>query len=305
MLMGGIGFFDSGVGGLSVLFACREILHGRPVYYYGDNARAPYGNRSLIDLRAYVREAFDLFEKLQVEVAVVACNTVTALLIEELRESYPFPVVGMEPALKPAMESYSCDIGRRVLLLATKATCESERLKDLIARMKAEYQNVEVLVEPCLTLAERIEEMCLQEEGMDSCLSELPKIEADAVVLGCTHYSLIKREISGFYKARVFDGNDAVARRLSTMLRSGWGKGEIAEANERKNGEVMGFDHFCHFLTLLSSLRGFFGKKKKKGRRFRLRKNCVCFTCKNVAILYFMGSGRVQNRQFCERMFGF
>ena len=102
MQRGGIAFFDSGVGGLSVLSACRKSVGGLPIYYYGDNARAPYGNRNIEEIRAYTHEAFFLFERLGVAAVVVACNTVTAVMIEELRAVYPFPIIGIEPAVLPA-----------------------------------------------------------------------------------------------------------------------------------------------------------------------------------------------------------
>lgn len=94
---GGIGFFDSGLGGLTVLSACLDGL-GLPVCYYGDNARAPYGGLPEEKILAYAEEAFDAFSALRVRAAVIACNTVTAVCADRLREKYPFPVVGAEPA---------------------------------------------------------------------------------------------------------------------------------------------------------------------------------------------------------------
>lgn len=332
MLKRGIGFFDSGLGGLSVLLACREAVRGFPVYYYGDNLHAPYGNRTIYEIRAYVHEAFDFFEKMQVRAVVVACNTVTALMIEELRGRYSFPIIGVEPAVLPAIGE-----GGRVLVLATKATCQSARLANLIHRAKAVNPSVEIHIEPCLNLAFRIEEGA---GGREIDLrGELPEVETDNVVLGCTHYWFVKDQIADFYQAKVFDGNTAVANRLNVILRNGMSEklcgenekramsveveeddvnvmrnkkglkigGDNANLEKEENGwgEVAKIDHFRHFLSLLSSLSFFLRKKEGKQNGFRLRKNASFQKIKNVEILYFIGSGRTFNRQFCERMFGF
>lgn len=319
VLTGGVGFFDSGVGGLSVLAGCQDVLGCLPVYYYGDNARAPYGNRTNIELRAYVREAFSMFEKLRVRAVVVACNTVTALLLDELRRRYEFPIIGIEPAVKPAAK-----LGGRVLVLATKATCESERLQGLLKQMKEKYPNVEFFIHPCLSLAGKIEQEYLQVAVRQSgagCVAmdrmgwewELPSVEVDAVVLGCTHYSLIKKEIANFYSVPVFDGNEGVKKQLEKVLTSGGadvvknGRGIVENKSkilERKIEENGGVDHFWGFLPLLSNLPWFLPLKNEKKRVFRLRKSSLFEKIKNSRILYFMGSGRSKNRQFYERMFG-
>ena len=211
MQRGGIAFFDSGVGGLSVLASCLKSVGGYPVYYYGDNGRAPYGNRPYNEVRAYVREAFNFFCLLQPVAVVVACNTVTALMIEELRENFPFPIIGIEPAVLPAARE-----GERVLVLATKATVESQRLKNLIKQAKKAYPKISVTVAACLNLACLVEEG-IEREGVDF-QREFPRVDADCVVLGCTHYSFLRERIRDFYGAKVFDGNEGVAGRLGRIL---------------------------------------------------------------------------------------
>ena len=135
---GGIGFFDSGVGGLTVLSACLEKLSAsgvfRPVLYYGDNARAPYGGREEGEIAAFAEEAFSLFDDLRVSAAVIACNTVTAVCAERLRRKYPFPVVGAEPAVRPAARA-----GGEIFVLVTPATAKSVRLLSLCARTEGSF----------------------------------------------------------------------------------------------------------------------------------------------------------------------
>ena len=292
MERGGIAFFDSGVGGLSVLSACLKSVCGLPVYYYGDNARAPYGNRNIENIRAYVHEAFSLFQRLGVRVAVVACNTVTALMIDELRAAYPFPIVGIEPAVLPAARK-----GGRVLVLATKATAESARLRRLIAVAERRFSGVQIQVVPCAHLAEEIEKAC-QSDGLSPKFS-FPRVETDRVVLGCTHYSLIKKRIEKFYGAEVFDGNEAVANRLRQVV-----------AEEEKSREIFGKNsppiiRFCPSKKSLRGLLFFVEKRRRKGWGFLLKKEACFWKVKNAQSLYFLGSGRVVNRQFYERMFAF
>ena len=133
---GGIAFFDSGIGGLTVLAECQKYIKSNIFYYYGDNARAPYGNLSSAVVQSYVKEAFDLFADLQVKAAVVACNTVTALCVESLRNHYAFPIIGAEPAITLAARQTEGE----VLILATKGTLESERFRLLCQKTEHTLQ---------------------------------------------------------------------------------------------------------------------------------------------------------------------
>ena len=101
---GGIAFFDSGIGGMTVLSACEKQINNEIFYYYGDNFHAPYGNLPIYKIKKYVHKAFKLFESLQVKAVVIACNTVTAVCIDELRRKYTFPIIGVEPALMKALQ---------------------------------------------------------------------------------------------------------------------------------------------------------------------------------------------------------
>ena len=288
MFCGGIAFFDSGVGGLSVLRACEKYACGRPIYYYGDNDRAPYGNLSIKCIRAYAHEAFQMFQRLNVSVAVVACNTVTALLIEELRARYPFPIIGIEPSLLPALKKH-----RRALVLATNATARSERFQALLSRSLAQNPGATVLVAGCSQLAGEIERMTKGEPVQIERL--LPKENVDAVVLGCTHYSLIAERIASFYGAEVFDGNQGVAARLSAILKEGK---LLSKADEKYRSER-------GFFSKLSSVT-FLKRKISRKKRLKLsKKHRSQIKVKNVQTLYFLGSGRLLNREFYERMFAF
>ena len=208
---GGVAFFDSGIGGLTVFAECRKRLKNLTFYYYGDNLRAPYGNLPFEQIYAYVDEAFQTFEKLQVKAAVIACNTATAVCIERLRKKYSFPILGAEPAILPAAKR-----GGKVLILSTCATAKSERFLRLCERAKQAYPNAELVLAPCPNLAETIERNVLETSFLYH--SFLPKETPSAVVLGCTHYIYIKNQIQAFYHCPVFDGNEGIANRLFSIL---------------------------------------------------------------------------------------
>ena len=203
-----VGIFDSGIGGLTVLNACIARVPYARYFYYGDNLRAPYGNRSEDEILSFTKEACDYFLKIGVDAVVIACNTATACALGELRRSYPFPVIGMEPAIKPAAER--C---KKVLVLATEKTVESARLKVLLSR----FPDCDFTVHACLSLAGAIEKFYTKGERF-LLSSHLPDGQFDGVVLGCSHYSYFARQILARYHAPVFDGNKGVAKRLEQVL---------------------------------------------------------------------------------------
>ena len=287
MMNGGIGFFDSGAGGLTVLADCLKYLGGGAVYYYGDNARAPYGNLPRSVMKKYVLEAFDTFAALKASAAVVACNTVTALFIEELRKKYPFPIVGVEPAVFPAAKR-----GGDVFVLSTRATFESDRLLSLCARARAAYPAAKIACYPCDGLAGAVESL-LRGEANDW-RKYLPAGAPTAVVLGCTHYIYLKEEISRHYRCDALDGNEAVAKRLKFLL----------ENRERQPlGKNFAFlkPLATTFLKKGANCRLFLQKNRKNLRRISPKHRKI----KNALNLYFLGSGRILNLKIHERMFGF
>lgn len=206
-----VGVFDSGVGGLTVLAACVRRLPAARFFYYGDNAHAPYGSRPPEEIARLVRRGLSRLAARGIDAAVLACNTATAVCAEQMRAEFPFPVVGMEPAVSPAAK-----VCRRVLVLATPRTAESERLHALIGRFPACSFRVAALPD----LAGAIERHF--RDGETLTLSDhLPAASCDGVVLGCTHYAFFRKEIGDFYGARVFDGADGAARRLESLLYAG------------------------------------------------------------------------------------
>lgn len=203
-----VGIFDSGIGGLTVLKECMAQLPECRFVYYGDHRHVPYGSRTAKEIYSFTERAFELFLRMGTDAAVIACNTATAVAAEGLRKRFPFPVIGMEPAVKLAAQS--C---RNALVLATPVTAESERLHRLIERCP--QCRFRVCSAP--RLAEAIERKMLLGEGFE--LSDhLPCGAYDGVVLGCTHYVFLREEIAAFYGCKVIDGNYGTAQQLKKRL---------------------------------------------------------------------------------------
>ena len=202
-----IGVFDSGAGGLGVLFECLRLSHGVRYFYLADEAHAPYGSRTEQEIASYVREGLQIFGALGVDAAVLACNTATAACVEEMRRAFPFPVVGTEPAVRLA-ERAGC---KHALVLVTPRTAQCARFRALLARERDRFT---VFSPP--RLASAVERFVTEGERFP--LSDhLPRGTFDGVVLGCTHYTLVKEEIAAFYASPVFDGNPGTARRVLSL----------------------------------------------------------------------------------------
>lgn len=221
---GRVAFFDSGIGGLTVLAACKKRFPDEYFYYYGDNRHAPYGNLDEQRIRRYVFTAFDKFQHLRVKAAVVACNTVTALCIDELRARYSFPIIGAEPAVLTAARR-----GGVVWVLTTRATYNSERFVKLCTRAREKYPKSVIKPIACDCLAGTIEAN-IKDKNFNYMVA-LPRGDPDTVVLGCTHYIYIKEQIRAYYGCEVFDGNEGIAKRLSAVLNIGQ---NLEEKNEPK-----------------------------------------------------------------------
>ncbi|MFH1487605.1 MAG: glutamate racemase [Pseudomonadota bacterium] len=213
-----IGVFDSGVGGLSVLRCVRNTLPKENLIYIADSAHAPYGSktRDFIEKRSIALSKF--FLEQEVKAIVVACNTATAAAISTLRSMYAFPIIGMEPAVKPAIRTTRSGI---IGVLATEGTLESEKFARLLERFGGE---ADVIIQPCPGLVEQVEGANFADERtrtlVEGYLAPLLKKGADTIVLGCTHYpfliSLI-RDVAGPQVA-IIETGDAVAREVRRRL---------------------------------------------------------------------------------------
>lgn len=180
-----IGVFDSGVGGLTVLTQLYQQLPKESILYFGDTARLPYGNRSRTEIIQFAREILGWMEKQQVKMAIMACNTSSALALETVRSEFPFPVLGVIlPGAKAAMQQ-----GKRIGVIATPATAASNAYKQAILEIDGTAQVWQV---GCPEFVPLIEQNRLNDpytkEVARRYLAPLLQQEIDTLVYGCTHY---------------------------------------------------------------------------------------------------------------------
>jgi glutamate racemase len=215
-----IGVFDSGVGGLTILREVRKALPREDLIYVADSAHVPYGGKPREAIRARARALTGFLVAQGAKAIVVACNTATAAAIDALRNEFPLPIIGVEPAVKPAVAATRSGV---IGVLATPALLESERYASLVHRHGAK---VRVLAQPCAGLAEHIERGDLDGEQTEALLRRfvdpLLAAGADAIVLGCTHYPLVAHLVSRISgrEVAVIENGTAVARELSRQLES-------------------------------------------------------------------------------------
>ncbi len=209
---------DSGVGGISVLNHIRQLLPHESIYYIADSLYAPYGNKTSTEITERCFAISDFLIAQGVKAIVVACNTATAAAIKSMRARYSIPIIGMEPAVKPAaMASKNGIIG----VLATVGTIKSAQYAALLETYGA---GVTVLAQGCDGLVERVESGALADGATRHLLNQYlaPLLDggADTIVLGCTHYPFLRpliAEIVGSHIA-VIDTGKAVSAQLQKKL---------------------------------------------------------------------------------------
>ncbi len=214
---GYIGVFDSGVGGISVLRALVSALPHESFVYYGDSANAPYGEKSREQVLRRSRAIVDALLDDGCKAIVIACNTATSAAAATLRADYAHvPIVGVEPALKPATLAPGM---RRILVMATPITLRLDKYKQLAERWGGGHEVVEV---PCAGLAARIEQGSLEADDLRELLEQLIgeyRGKVDGVVLGCTHYPFVAdRILDVLGDVALFDGAQGTARQLERRL---------------------------------------------------------------------------------------
>lgn len=217
-----IGIFDSGIGGLSVALEIARHLPNERIVYYADTANVPYGPKPDQEIRELTAHAIEWLYRQGCKVAVVACNTASAFSLDYLREHYgeKFPIVGLVPALKPAVLQSQNKV---VAVLATPATFRGKLIKDVMHHF-AEPMGVTVLAVTCLDLVPFVE---AGQQNTEACRSSLKHVldpviaqNADFLVLGCTHYPFLKDAIQQLYpeKLTLVDSGLAVARQTARIL---------------------------------------------------------------------------------------
>ena len=253
-----IGIFDSGIGGLSVLYEAMQLLPHEQFIYYADEKHVPYGEKTREEIIGYVDEIIQFMIDHDCKAIVIACNTATSADVSILRKEYPdVPVVGIEPALKPAVQFMEHP---RVLVMATPMTIREEKFQRLMARYEKE---AEIYPLACPGIVEFVERGELNSADLKAFLYRLlkPYCEGtvDAIVLGCTHYPFVKDAIAEVMGNTVefFDGGAGVARETRRRLM----EKELLYTGDRK-GRVI-FENSAATLEKLVSA-GFVQRKKKQ-----------------------------------------
>ena len=215
-----IAVIDSGVGGISVLRELVRLMPNERFLYFGDSKNAPYGSRSRAEVLDITRRNLDTLRARGIKALVIACNTATSAAAKTLRAENPdLPIIGIEPAVKPA--AFLGD-APRVLVMATPLTLREEKFRELVARFTHRAQVISL---PCPGLVELIEAGHLDDAPIDEYLSSLfaPFLEEhiDAVVLGCTHYPHVRDAIARHLPPHVviLDGGEGTARETLRRLR--------------------------------------------------------------------------------------
>ncbi|NLV16434.1 MAG: glutamate racemase [Syntrophomonadaceae bacterium] len=213
-----VGLFDSGVGGISVMKELRKILPHEDLIYFADSANCPYGNNPPEFIRERARIISDFLLSQGIKLLVIACNTASVAALSQIRQALVIPVVGIEPAIKPAT---TLTRNGRVGVLATGVTLAGERFTSLVERFA---DGIEVYSQACPGLVEMIEAGQIESEDTKELLSAyLEKLlaqEVDTIVLGCTHYPFLRPEVENLAgeKVKVIDTGSAVSQQVARVL---------------------------------------------------------------------------------------
>lgn len=243
-----IGFFDSGVGGLSVLRETLSIMPNENYIYFGDSKNAPYGTKKLEEVRELTFKAADFLLSKNVKAIVVACNTATSAAIEQLRENHKdIPVIGIEPAIKPAVH---CEREGKVIVMATPMTLREKKFKLLLQKLNEKDKLISL---PCPKLVEFVEQGILDGDELESYLKDqLSKYIDDkisSIVLGCTHFPFVKKTIAKVVGDDIplIDGSHGTSMELKRkliekdILSDNKDKGYVKIYNSNNDSKVVDF----------------------------------------------------------------
>ncbi len=228
-----IGFFDSGLGGLTSVQELHELLPNEKVIYFGDTARTPYGSKSEETIKEFAGQIVDYLVSKDVKLIIIACNTVTAMALDYLRERYPnVPIYGV---IGPVVRRIASDGCRKVGIIATKATISS----DVYSRKLKELDpSIETFSLACPAIVPLVEEgftdTHIMEEVVEFYMNDFVKENSfDNLVLGCTHYPLVAKHIKKLYpELRLYNSSAEVINELRDYLTE---NDMLAEPNDRQD----------------------------------------------------------------------
>ena len=258
-----IGFFDSGVGGMTVLWRALRLLPQEDYVYFADTAHVPYGEKSKSQVCEFVFEAARFLAKKNIKALVIACNAATSAAAKELRGEFGFPIIGTEPAVKPAIQK-SQQKGKRVLVLSTHLTLREEKYTNLVDRLD-DAGLVDGLALPGLVqFAEKFEfrpEIVVPYHKEE--LTPYDVNQYGTIVLGCTHFPLFTDMLRDIFPADtdIIDGGLGTAKNLKRILTEqqllNGGSGEIEYYSSGvKIEDAVKLDQYASLLTRLDKIYG-------------------------------------------------
>ncbi|MDO4485373.1 MAG: glutamate racemase [Bacillota bacterium] len=230
-----IGFFDSGLGGLTCIPYLMKALPDERMIYFGDTARTPYGSKAASTIRSFSMEIADFLVRSDVKMIVIACNTVSATCLELLRNRFPqIPILGIiDPAARKAAQS--CDSRNNIGIIGTKVTINSGTYKSLISSYN---DRLNIYETACPAFVPLIEEGIIDNEIMDLTIKYYMDDfvygnKLDTVILGCTHYPLIKKNIERIYPdLDIINPSSIVVSKIRQVLEE---RNMLAENSEFSN----------------------------------------------------------------------
>ena len=251
-----IGFFDSGIGGLTVLAEALKQVPGAEFLYFADTDSVPYGNKPKDVVRRCVFSGVDFLVSQGVEALVVACNTATSVAIEELRRTHAFPIIGMEPAVKPAL-LLSRPAGSRVLVVATDMTLREEKFQRLVHSIDDEARVDYLSLQQLVTFAEafvfapaRVDPYLLE------ATAQLNLAAYGAVVLGCTHFPYYRPHLARLFPpgTAFVDGNRGTVNNLCARLGARMPETGAGSVSYFESGVLRAPGRFQRYLDHLAAL---------------------------------------------------
>ncbi|MBF0594942.1 MAG: glutamate racemase [Candidatus Omnitrophica bacterium] len=249
-----IGVFDSGIGGLTVAQEITRLLPNEQIVYFGDTARVPYGTKSKESVIRFSKDNMNVLLKYGVKVVVIACNTSTSWALNVIRREYAVPVIGViEPGSRRAVD---VSVSKRIGVIATQSTVASGKYADTIMKM---LKGAQVVSRPCPLFVPLVEEGWLEgkvtESVAEEYLAPIRREKVDTLILGCTHYPLLKPVIQKVMGKGVtlVDSAAETAREVKTLLEA---KGLSRNAKHPPRHEFLVSDEPQHFRLLAKRFLG-------------------------------------------------
>ncbi len=269
-----IGFFDSGLGGLTCIPYLMKKLPGEKIIYFGDTARTPYGSKATSTIKRFSMEIAEFLIKSDVKMIVIACNTVSATCLEDLRVKFPqIPILGIiEPAAEKIAES--CTENNRIGIIGTKVTIGSGAYRHSIGAYSG---SAKIYEKACPVFVPLIEEGIIDNEIMDLTIRYymddfIKENDIDTVVLGCTHYPLIEKNIRRIYGGRdirIINPSSIIVDNIHKILRE---KDMLAADSDFEN-IFYASDLSENFLNMIDSIFEEEKEAKVKFLNFDLKKS--------------------------------